>query len=942
MGLSCFNGKTFKNIGTREGIPSNKVSHIQEDKTGNILFWTGNYFCKYDGKKITSDTANIEPLKLIFYIDKTSTLWTINAKTHHLYYSKDYKKWKKLKFKNEEFNKKLWFGFDYDKINHSLILKDSTQHQMDLDDKISIFSHKYKYDIKTGIVQLENSDIGKRFINIAEKDYFIKSTGKIKTYIYRDGKIYYIKMLGKDLLSYNLHTRIIDTIKLKSTGITDILEDKSKNVWLATDDGLLQVFVDGIQNFTNEQLGYPWGIVEDEHGSMWFGDYYTHRLRSYDGTKIKEHKINYTLGSDLAKGDLQDFYYGGSRDKKGNLYFSSRVGVIKWDKSKFSIIPSYTVISYKAKADNNHDISVNHYMDSTQNILLSCTKGGFNVIDLEYGNKKYYSSSEGINVLNYTKDITKDKDGNYWILYDNGVIIYSLKNQKVVKEYSHNNGTFPYFGNVSIHCDINGNIWIGSSNGLLYFNKNKHKFELVASNYIKTQVNAVVGYKDKYIICTAIDGLYFIDLATYTNERKLIIKCYNQYNGFMGIQSNQENLYVDSKGYVWVASNNMVSKINPNELNLDVQPIHPYITQINNENVSFEDYTKIIKLPFGINTAKIFFEAVGFQRPFNAEYSYKINNSMWTPWRQEEFAVIENLPSSVHFFYLRTRPSGTTDVTEIEETKIQFEVDIPFYRETYFPIITLMSLVLLGMGAWYYLWRQKRIGKEKVRKQKEIDKERNLRMQYLEVQTLQSQLNPHFIFNVLQTIQTRIYENDRKSAGKLIVDLGNLIRRFLESSLFMGLDKLRNSEITLIQEIDLLRSYIEFEQLQYTNRFGFEIIVQKDLDIENIQVPPMLIQPYVENAIKHGILYERNRFCNLEVSFVKTNDNVLICRISDDGVGRPRAKMMQDASIQMYKSRGTQILEERIEIMQNLEYGISVETMDNPKGGTIVQLRIDI
>ena len=99
----------------------------------------------------------------------------------------------------------------------------------------------------------------------------------------------------------------------------------------------------------------------------------------------------------------------------------------------------------------------------------------------------------------------------------------------------------------------------------------------------------------------------------------------------------------------------------------------------------------------------------------------------------------------------------------------------------------------------------------------------------------------------------------------------------------------------------------------------------------------MLIQPYVENAIKHGILYEKERRCRLDVYFKRTDDE-LICRIADNGVGRERAKEIQSSFIQMYKSRGTQIVEDRIKIMQELGHGISVQTYNNPEGGTIVVL----
>jgi two-component sensor histidine kinase len=943
LGISRFNGSTFTNIGVNKGLPYLHVRYIQEDKKGNIWFSARRYFCKYDGIKITSDTANVEAFMGRFFIDKYSTVWTINVKDHYVYYSKDFKNWSKLTFNDKEFNKKTWYNLQYNPKEECLLLSDSTQHSLELKDQISRFLPKYRYNLNTKEANLAKSEFDIIFKDELEKDQFLKATRpfKVADCIARNGKIYFITKYDKNLYCFQQNERI-DTIPLGMVKTTSIFEDKDKNVWIACDDGLIRVFIEGIKNFTSKQLGFPWSLVEDRKGAMWFGDYYSHRLRKYDGKKIIEQKIDYSLGKDLEKGDLQDFYYGGSSDNFGNLYFSNRVGVIKWDKKRFSIFPFYLDLDYKTKADHNHDISVNHYLDTTRNILLSCTLGGFNLINLKDNSSKYYGAAKGVYSKGYASDITKDTKGKYWILHTTGISVFDLNRDTTEKVYSLNNRNYPYYGNMSIYCDYSGGIWVAASHGLLHYDVKKDSFIIVAPNLIKTQVNAVSGYKDQYIVCNANDGVYFLDLKAYVELNQEMVRCFNQHNGYLGHEPSQEGLYVDSRGDVWVSATDMVSKISPSELDFSIKPLQPYITQINNENIAYEDYKQIIQLPYGTNTSKIFFEAVGFQRPFNAEFSYKMNNGSWSEWRQEDFAVIDNLSSGVHTFFVRTKPSGTTDETEIRETFIRFKINIPFYRESYFPVLAVTSLFLIIFAAWYSLRKQQLKTAEKQQRQEEVEKERTQQMKYLEIQTLQAQLNPHFIFNVLQVIQTRIFDGNRESAAKLIVDLGKLIRHFLESSMFMGLNKLRNNEITLKQEIDLLRSYIEFEQVQYSDRFDFKINIDEDLNIENVQVPPMLIQPYVENAIKHGILYEKNRYCHLVINFIKTDTDVLICQIIDDGVGRNRAKEIQASHIQMYKSRSTQILDERIAIMQEMGHNISVETKDNPEGGTIVELKIDL
>lgn len=545
--------------------------------------------------------------------------------------------------------------------------------------------------------------------------------------------------------------------------------------------------------------------------------------------------------------------------------------------------------------------------------------------------------------------MAKDGLGRYWLGTGAGLAVLDLERDSIVKNYARNLGNFPWFGTMAVLGDFRGNIWVATANGLLFHDMKRDSFIEVAPNIIRAQVGSFGIYKDEFLVVGAFDGIYFLDLKAFYGEGKTVVRHFNQYNGYTGIEPNQNCLFVDSKGNVWVSASDIVTKITPSELDMTPQPLGLFVTEINNERIRFAEYGKVIALPKGINTAKIRFEAVGFERPRETEFSYKIGNGEWSEWRTEDFAILDNLSSGAYAFYVRTRPAGTVNEAEIRESKLQFRVNAPFHKESWFPWLVAFLSTLLIAGAWAYVrsTKQKALTQAKeheayIEEQEQRDRERTRQIKYLQIQTLQAQLNPHFIFNVLQAIQTKIYEGSREAASSLIVDLGHLIRRFLESSVNMDLARGRNSEITVKQEINLLKSYIEFEQLQYSNKFDYAIHVSDELDIENVYVPPMLIQPYVENAIKHGILYEKERRCRVDVSFVKTDDDRLLIMIVDNGVGRTKAKEIQDSFIRMYKSRGTQILGERIKIMQELGHGIHVETEDNPGGGTIVTLEIDM
>jgi LytS/YehU family sensor histidine kinase len=223
---------------------------------------------------------------------------------------------------------------------------------------------------------------------------------------------------------------------------------------------------------------------------------------------------------------------------------------------------------------------------------------------------------------------------------------------------------------------------------------------------------------------------------------------------------------------------------------------------------------------------------------------------------------------------------------------------------------------------WAFVWiRETRMRKKQEDNEKEI--------KYQQAQTLQAQINHHFIFNVLGAIQNQILNNDKKEANRQLVNLSKLIRRFLDSS--------SQSDNPLDQEIELLDMYIQFEQSQRPGKFTYKIEVDESINPQNTTIPPLMIQPYVENAIKHGLLYKEDSG-HLEIRFFKQGE-ALVCTVDDDGVGRKKAGEIQQKSHKIYKSHGTRLVQERIARLNGLGYHIEIQTQDQPDGGTLVTIK---
>jgi sensor histidine kinase YesM len=201
-------------------------------------------------------------------------------------------------------------------------------------------------------------------------------------------------------------------------------------------------------------------------------------------------------------------------------------------------------------------------------------------------------------------------------------------------------------------------------------------------------------------------------------------------------------------------------------------------------------------------------------------------------------------------------------------------------------------------------------------------------------------MNPHFVFNVLGSLQNKILQKDPVEANRHLVNLSTLIRRFLESTVNSNIDRsgVKIVEHSIAKEIELLRLYIEFEQLQHEGLFQYSIAVDESVDVQNTLIPPMILQPFVENAIKHGIMH-KNGQGQLNIR-IRSENTALSFTIEDDGVGREAAKAIKEKSIGGHRSLGTQLVEERIALLNKMGYHIDLKVYDKEGGGTIVELKM--
>lgn len=206
----------------------------------------------------------------------------------------------------------------------------------------------------------------------------------------------------------------------------------------------------------------------------------------------------------------------------------------------------------------------------------------------------------------------------------------------------------------------------------------------------------------------------------------------------------------------------------------------------------------------------------------------------------------------------------------------------------------------------------------------------------LEMQALRAQMNPHFIFNSLNSINCFILQNNKAQASEYLTKFSKLVRLILQNS--------QAALIPLENELEALKLYLELEAVRFEHQFEYKIIIDNDLDADLLKVPPLIIQPYAENAIWHGLMHKEEKG-HLEIKLFQC-DKVLCCKITDDGVGRQKATELKSKSTSTHKSMGMRITAERIAMLQQkkqIDTTIQITDLvlpDGSAGGTEVLLKI--
>ena len=286
-------------------------------------------------------------------------------------------------------------------------------------------------------------------------------------------------------------------------------------------------------------------------------------------------------------------------------------------------------------------------------------------------------------------------------------------------------------------------------------------------------------------------------------------------------------------------------------------------------------YLKSLKLSYKQNFFSFEFAALNYDHPEKNKYACQLVpfDKKMVQHGTNRVISYTNVPPGN--YTLKVRASNNDDVWNEKDYELELIIIPPFWATWWFK--TIVVIVIAGAVFLFFKLRENRIKKEQAR-QTAINKQ----IAEIRMIALRAQMNPHFIFNSLNSIQHFITTQEKEEALNYLSKFSKLIRKILENS--------RENTVSISNELQLLELYIQLEQLRFSNKFDYHITVDEKIDMENTEIPPLLIQPYIENAILHGLI-NKNGKGDLWLS-LERNNGFLNCKIEDNGIGRTRRRRL--------------------------------------------------
>nr|WP_293844748.1 two-component regulator propeller domain-containing protein [uncultured Arsenicibacter sp.] len=715
---------------------------------------------------------------------------------------------------------------------------------------------------------------------------------------------------------------------------------RNGKVYFGTDKGLVEVFDNGLRYFDEQQVPYVWSVAERPDGNIWLLNYGTPPQR-YSRTGEDNGMVSPLqapwLRNALSAGrpDKQTlwdrYYYHPVQDHSGLLYLPHETGPLVFDGRDAHFL---------TRPEDGTALFCYH--DPRTDRVFVGMPGGFRVYRQGRLIRKI-TAKQGLHSCLYgLSAIAANEPDVYWLGTGMGLARYHFGTQQVVN-YTETQGVKPAMAVTDLCEDTRGTIWLATRDGFGYIDRSTRQVVRIAAGTFRSKAAFVGMLTDSVLAIGETRGVFLFDLATWYRQKKVVLQLLNHRTGYPGIQPGQAGFYKDRQGRAWITSGTVLCYIDTKRFGRRPEPLLPVIRKLNGQRLPFSYGDTVFSLTGRQHGLTAELEVLGDNRPAQTQYAWQLDDQPWSDWQTAPVIQLHEYGSGAHTLRVKARTGGLHEVHE-QLTALHFRADMAFYETPVFrkiiPYLLAGALLTGGLLLWFVIR-----GRQQVNLANRQLREREKESLFLSVQTIQAQLNTHFMFNVLVPLQNLILKNKPDEAAGLLVEFSNLVRSFLNTSAVTGSrrrnQRLAEREITLAEEMNLLSSYVRFEQLLYRDKITVHFdagSLDGKLNPETVTLPPMLIQPFVENAIKHGLVHKTGPG-NLWIRFIGLGET-LVCIVEDDGIGREQMRQIHQYSQRAYRSLGATLVQQRVDTLNLLGYSIKVQTDDRLAGGTVVTITI--
>jgi len=700
---------------------------------------------------------------------------------------------------------------------------------------------------------------------------------------------------------HEIVTTMIDLGQFDALWVSDMLTDPQNIIWVATHEGLLKLqpsvfktypakkfpIVDEIYSmyetskkqflmggnrgklilFQKDDLFefsplspvVPFAeilsIVEDDKGWLWFGT-------GYEGIVLYQNgKRQHFTEKEGLRNNNNNFLY---KTSKSRLFATGDRGL-----TEIVVSGKNNLISFK-----NHFLKPRYSQHATLNAIV---EGPGNIIWCGGMEGLYYLKDDSLYSYNFTNrrlsvtDLKFDGDGNLWIVTESDGIfqcVFDARHAPVLKaHYTTKDGLNANMFR-KILFDKEGNRWLTSYKGISFISKDG---------------GAIINFDGSDIFP---DGSF-----------------------------HSLFLYEDLKGKIWVGCSKGIASFNPFTITKSSYMPPVYITHVSLTNSNDDIFAYALDgreglpqgltLPHDKNYLRFQYVAIDYSNQQNLQYYYQLKglDSAWINGGNQRSVIYQHLPAGEYSFNVKAlNNKGVWSYT----ATYMFSIRKPFWSTWWF--ITLLIVCFAAMLFFIIKMRDKAI-RRKAEMEGKLLAEFNHKFSESELKALRSQMNPHFVFNILNTIESYALENNKEAVSVMIQKFSRLTRLVLENSM--------NQLVPFQNDWKSLQLYIELEQMRYADNFMVTYHLQDQLLEGDYLIPPMIIQPFVENAIIHGLRNKADH-CGVLTLSARLQHESIIVEVQDNGIGRGQAAALKGKNPISKNSLGIKVTQDRISIYNNL------------------------